>query len=64
MKKWFSRKLLATVAALISAILVNQIGLPLETAQHIVDSIMVIVSSYLLGQSAVDVATAVKLPKE
>ncbi len=58
--KWFSRKLLASLAAIISAILVNQIGLPPDTAKQIVDAIMVIVSSYVVGQSAVDIATAVK----
>ncbi|MDK9700606.1 MAG: hypothetical protein OEM52_10720 [bacterium] len=64
LKKWLSRKLLATLAAILTSVLVNQIGLPPETAQQIVDAIMVIVSSYLLGQSAVDVATTIKQPLE
>ena len=64
MKKWLSRKLLATVGAMLMAVLVNQLGLPPEVAQHIVDALIVIVSSYLLGQSAVDIATVVKQPQE
>ena len=60
LQKWLSRKLLATLGAVITAILVNQIGLPAEIAKQIVDAIVVVVSSYVLGQSAVDVAGAIK----
>ena len=59
-QKWLSRKLLATFASILTAILIHQLGFAPETAQQIVEAVMVIVSSYLLGQSAVDVAAIVK----
>lgn len=59
-KKWFSRKLLATFGGVLTMLLVHQLGFPPETAQQISEAIMVILSSYLLGQSAVDVAGIVK----
>lgn len=61
-KKWLSRKLVATLTAVLTAILVNQLGLDPVIAKQIIDAIMVIVSSYVLGQSAVDVAQSWRQP--
>ncbi|MCX7835947.1 MAG: hypothetical protein N2450_07775 [bacterium] len=59
-KKWLSRKLLMTLAGLLTTVFIQYLGLTPEAAKEMVEAIMVILSSYLLGQSAVDIVQVLK----
>lgn len=59
-KKWLSRKLLVTFCGVLTTLLIYQFDLPPDVAKEIAEAVMVILSSYLFGQSAVDVATVIK----
>ena len=64
LKKWASRKLVAAIVAMLSAILTNVIGLPEAVAEHITTCISGIAMFYIAGQSAVDVAEKAKEKKK
>lgn len=61
--KWLSRKLVAAVIAVVVIVLVN-LGVPETTAKAITDAIMVVITAYLGGQSAVDVISKLKKPDQ
>ena len=51
--KWLSRKLIVSVAGIVTLILVNA-GMPENLATPLMDSITEVLVFYLIGQSAVD----------
>jgi hypothetical protein len=58
-KKFLSRKLLATVGGSV-VVLMTQAGLPAEVAAEVTQAVVTIVAVYVLGQSAVDVVDKIK----
>ena len=50
--KWLSRKLIISVAGIVTLILINA-GMPENLATPLIDSITEIMAFYLIGQSAV-----------
>jgi hypothetical protein len=58
-RKFVSRKLIAALAG-VATVVLTQVGMAEQAAQQITDAVVWIVSTYLIGQGAVDTMDAAK----